>query len=79
MSQKYGSDVADVNAKETQRGTTAMMWAADEGQWEFYALLARGSGIRARTTEIPFAPARRARSARIQSSRVAASTAPAPM
>src|SRR5215467_3506235 len=27
-------------------------WAPDEGQWEFYALLARGSGIRAGTTEI---------------------------
>lgn len=27
-------------------------WAADEGQWEFYELLARGSGIRAGTTEI---------------------------
>jgi len=26
--------------------------APDEGQWEFYALLARGSGIRAGTTEI---------------------------
>jgi alkylation response protein AidB-like acyl-CoA dehydrogenase len=27
-------------------------WAADEGQWEFYELLARGSGIRAGTSEI---------------------------
>jgi alkylation response protein AidB-like acyl-CoA dehydrogenase len=27
-------------------------WAPDEGQWEFYCLLARGSGIRAGTTEI---------------------------
>src|SRR5262245_10475549 len=27
-------------------------WAPDEGQWEFYELLARGSGIRAGTTEI---------------------------
>jgi alkylation response protein AidB-like acyl-CoA dehydrogenase len=27
-------------------------WAPDEGQWEFYALLARGSGIRAGTSEI---------------------------
>ena len=27
-------------------------WAPDEGQWQFYALLARGSGIRAGTTEI---------------------------
>ncbi|MBI4636339.1 MAG: acyl-CoA dehydrogenase family protein [Candidatus Rokubacteria bacterium] len=27
-------------------------WAADEGQWEFYALLARASGIRAGTSEI---------------------------
>jgi alkylation response protein AidB-like acyl-CoA dehydrogenase len=27
-------------------------WAPDDGQWEFYALLARGSGIRAGTTEI---------------------------
>ena len=26
--------------------------AVDEGQWEFYVLLARGSGIRAGTTEI---------------------------
>ena len=26
--------------------------APDEGQWEFYALLARGSGIRAGTSEI---------------------------
>jgi alkylation response protein AidB-like acyl-CoA dehydrogenase len=30
-------------------GTT---WAPDEGQWEFYALLAQASGIRAGTTEI---------------------------
>ena len=27
-------------------------WAPDEGQWEFYCCLARGSGIRAGTTEI---------------------------
>ena len=27
-------------------------WAPDEGQWEFYRLLARGSGIRAGTSEI---------------------------
>ena len=27
-------------------------WAPDDGQWEFYALLARGSGIRAGTSEI---------------------------
>ncbi len=27
-------------------------WAADEGQWAFYCLLARGSGIRAGTSEI---------------------------
>ncbi len=27
-------------------------WAPDEGQWQFYELLARGSGIRAGTTEI---------------------------
>jgi alkylation response protein AidB-like acyl-CoA dehydrogenase len=27
-------------------------WATDDGQWEFYELLARGSGIRAGTTEI---------------------------
>jgi alkylation response protein AidB-like acyl-CoA dehydrogenase len=27
-------------------------WAPDEGQWEFYCLLARGSGIRAGTSEI---------------------------
>jgi len=27
-------------------------WAADEGQWEFYALLAQASGIRAGTSEI---------------------------
>ena len=27
-------------------------WAPDEGQWEFYTLLARGSGIRAGTSEI---------------------------
>lgn len=27
-------------------------WAPDQGQWEFYELLARGSGIRAGTTEI---------------------------
>ena len=27
-------------------------WAPDEGQWEFYSLLARGSGIRAGTSEI---------------------------
>src|SRR5688572_11996579 len=27
-------------------------WAVDDGQWEFYELLARGSGIRAGTSEI---------------------------
>jgi alkylation response protein AidB-like acyl-CoA dehydrogenase len=27
-------------------------WAPDDGQWQFYELLARGSGIRAGTTEI---------------------------
>jgi alkylation response protein AidB-like acyl-CoA dehydrogenase len=27
-------------------------WAPDEGQWEFYALLAQASGIRAGTSEI---------------------------
>ena len=27
-------------------------WAPDHGQWQFYELLARGSGIRAGTTEI---------------------------
>ena len=27
-------------------------WAPDDGQWEFYCLLARGSGIRAGTSEI---------------------------
>jgi len=27
-------------------------WAPDQGQWEFHELLARGSGIRAGTTEI---------------------------
>jgi len=27
-------------------------WAPDDGQWEFYELLARASGIRAGTTEI---------------------------
>jgi alkylation response protein AidB-like acyl-CoA dehydrogenase len=27
-------------------------WAVDQGQWEFYELLARGSGIRAGTSEI---------------------------
>jgi alkylation response protein AidB-like acyl-CoA dehydrogenase len=27
-------------------------WAVDHGQWEFYELLARGSGIRAGTSEI---------------------------
>jgi alkylation response protein AidB-like acyl-CoA dehydrogenase len=26
--------------------------APDDGEWEFYCLLARGSGIRAGTTEI---------------------------
>jgi alkylation response protein AidB-like acyl-CoA dehydrogenase len=31
---------------------TGTDWAPDEGQWEFYELLARGSGIRAGTTEI---------------------------
>ena len=27
-------------------------WAPDQGQWEFYALLAQASGIRAGTSEI---------------------------
>ena len=30
----------------------AQGWAPDEGQWQFYALLAQASGIRAGTTEI---------------------------
>ena len=36
----------------TRRSRRASEWAPDEGQWQFYALLARGSGIRAGTTEI---------------------------
>ena len=32
--------------------TEASSWAPDGGQWEFYALLAQASGIRAGTTEI---------------------------
>jgi alkylation response protein AidB-like acyl-CoA dehydrogenase len=32
--------------------TGASHWAPDEGQWEFYELLARASGIRAGTSEI---------------------------
>jgi alkylation response protein AidB-like acyl-CoA dehydrogenase len=36
-------------ASQIGHGST---WAPDEGQWEFYALLAQASGIRAGTTEI---------------------------
>ncbi|HET9488339.1 MAG TPA: acyl-CoA dehydrogenase family protein [Methylomirabilota bacterium] len=32
--------------------TAGSRWALDEGQWEFYALLAQASGIRAGTSEI---------------------------
>jgi alkylation response protein AidB-like acyl-CoA dehydrogenase len=32
--------------------TEGSAWAPDDGQWEFYELLARGSGIRAGTSEI---------------------------
>ena len=32
--------------------TEGSAWAPDHGQWEFYELLARGSGIRAGTSEI---------------------------
>ena len=32
--------------------TASSRWAPDEGQWAFYCLLARGSGIRAGTSEI---------------------------
>ena len=36
----------------TRRSPRASEWAPDDGQWQFYELLARGSGIRAGTTEI---------------------------
>src|SRR5256885_4107049 len=34
------------------RSAPGSPWPPDEGQWEFYELLARGSGIRAGTSEI---------------------------
>jgi ankyrin repeat protein len=41
---------ADANAKETHRGTTPMMWAADEGHEAAIALLiARGADVNARS------------------------------
>ena len=40
---------ADVNAKETLRGTTPLMWAADEGHAPAVKLLIeRGADIKAR-------------------------------
>ena len=45
---------ADVNAKETLRGTTALMWAADEGHAPAIQLLIqRGADIKARSNPAP--------------------------
>src|SRR6185295_12070423 len=45
---------ADVNAKETLRGTTALMWAADEAHATAVQLLIeRGADINARSNPAP--------------------------
>jgi ankyrin repeat protein len=45
---------ADINAKDTQRGTTALMWAADEGHAAAVKLLIdRGADIKATSNPAP--------------------------
>jgi ankyrin repeat protein len=45
---------ADINAKDTQRGTTALMWAADEGHAAAVKLLIdRGADITAKSNPAP--------------------------
>ena len=45
---------ADANAKETLRGTTPLMWAADEGHSAAIQLLIqRGADIQARSNPAP--------------------------
>jgi len=50
LDQELAQVATEVIGPASQLGGTA--WARDEGQWEFYALLAQASGIRAGTTEI---------------------------
>jgi alkylation response protein AidB-like acyl-CoA dehydrogenase len=50
LDQELAQVATEVIGPASQLEGTA--WAPDEGQWEFYALLAQASGIRAGTTEI---------------------------
>jgi len=50
LDQELAQVATEVIGPASQLEDTA--WAPDEGQWEFYALLAQASGIRAGTTEI---------------------------
>src|SRR5712691_2666311 len=50
LDQELAQVATEVIGPASQLEDTA--WAPDEGQWEFYALLAQASGIRAATTEI---------------------------
>ncbi len=51
VDQALAEVAAEVLGPLSQLGR-ASSWAPDEGQWEFYALLAQASGIRAGTSEI---------------------------
>jgi alkylation response protein AidB-like acyl-CoA dehydrogenase len=50
LDQELAQVATEVIGPASQLEDTA--WAPDEGQWQFYALLAQASGIRAGTTEI---------------------------
>ena len=52
LDQELALDATEVIGPYSQIARRARAWAPDDGQWEFYELLARGSGIRAGTTEI---------------------------
>jgi alkylation response protein AidB-like acyl-CoA dehydrogenase len=51
LDQELAQVATEVIGPASQLGE-ATSWAPDEGQWQFYALLAQASGIRAGTTEI---------------------------
>ena len=52
LDQELAELATEVIGPYSQLMPRAAQWAPDEGEWEFYCLLARGSGIRAGTTEI---------------------------
>jgi alkylation response protein AidB-like acyl-CoA dehydrogenase len=51
VDQEVAQVATEVIGPYSQLGPEAP-WAPDDGQWEFYALLAQASGIRAGTSEI---------------------------